>query len=1737
VFEKMKEWKKILFGIAIFLFCILPITAKAADYEAGFKLYRFNEEILTEYPYDTDIYTDEDEYNSYISEIWFEKLTNGEVEEVTKNTTLQEGDTIVVANTLKSISANPQSTTFTLYYFYDKDIFDALPYSWFDSRNKLKNGYFTSNTWLVDSLRAENGEGTATFRDGAAYSKQKPFTSTDSAPVSFLFYKVKEGATPGATINFRYITNENVSESAYPLVTESYDRDGETLSVNTVDNSMLSIQEAELDTTSTLDSVVATSGGNSYTFTKNASGEYEGIVPSTVSSLDFVITPTSNKALVSSTELTGTTVEDTTKALSGSYSTISVGDNTFTVNVMPESGETAIYTIKIKKLSDVATLESLTLTNVTGFTFNQNTTTYSNLTVPYKTNSTTITAQASNGAVIQSGLSSITNNGVNGSESWSLNQGANNKTIRVEAENCQSSYTSVPGNTCSYKEYKLTITRSNPNTDANLSNIKINNSDLTGFAENTTSYTLTDVANNVTSINVEGIKKYNEQKVEVSNNASNLQVGNNAITIKVTAEDTTKTKTYTINVKRKSGVTDLASLSVTTKKSDNTTISGTLSPNFGATTTSYTYQYKEQAAKVSVSATAASPASVTSYEATKSDNTTESNTTGSFDFIPSSVKITVTAEDTSITNEYLIQFSREQSSDKTLKSLSVKDSANKEYITTFNSATKTYTVEVEHEITGVTIAAEANSANAKGVSGTGNVDLTGNNAFSGITKTITVTAEDNTTDSYTVVIKRKKSNNANLGTLSIQGTAVSVSSFDSNLEYTYPSSVGHSVNALTLNYTTENSFASASVSGNSLRDGDNVVTITVKSQDNSVTKEYKIKVKRKSDDSTLNLSVTSNPQGTLVFDHDSTYTYQYDRSVSVVNIVGTNDNGATITGIPTGDYAISNGPVSIEVLPEDGVLKTYTLQFEQIKDTDSSLSNLRVINVDDNTPYPLSPLFGSSPTNEYSLTVSQNTGKVKIEAVKNSNYASIKSGDGEITLKSGENTYPVVVEAEDGSTTTYHLKITKPINTNASLTHLEIGKSGDTLTDIFHSSDTSYRYAVDSTIASVDIHAVGVAGSKVHINGSSNTTNEDTTTINLAIGEEKTITITVDSEDNSAHETYTVAVKRKSNQATLTNLTVDSTPSSTLKPGTNQFAYTLDIPAEVSTITVNATPITGASITNASSLTNIDVTNPSLKEVRVEVQAEDENITNTYIITLNRLKSTNVELGSLVVKNGTEEIATTYDATTHTYQATVGPLVTDITIEATKKLDVQEITGEVGNHTLSDGENTYTITVAAEDRTKTQDYKVVITRTENIDALISSVTVLGNNALWNSTTNQYEVSVDAEASVVNPDDVVVTLTGGTISKKDAAVTLVNGNTVYDYKFEVTATDNTKKEYTIAVSRPLSTDNRLKTFTSDKGTLTKNDGSDINYTLTLPIGTDKFTITAEAYSDYATVLGADEYVVSSLAGNTFNVTVDAENGSQKVYQVEVKFEDSTNNYLSSLIVEGFDGIALDPVFAKETSNYIVNVPNQVTSVTVKATKEDSKATLNMGIDTLTETDTFVANNLIVGETIVKVDVVSEDGVTRNYVVKIVRAGESVPDKITSSTYGHTIDNDYIRTVKIDTTGAELKNQLDNNNEYLEIWTADDSAKVNDGDKLATGMIVKLVINGVEKDRKLIVIRGDVNGDSIVDLLDSVKIVNHFLGKSSLTSAHLEAGYINSDSEVDLLDSVKIVNHFLGKELLN
>jgi hypothetical protein len=248
---------------------------------------------------------------------------------------------------------------------------------------------------------------------------------------------------------------------------------------------------------------------------------------------------------------------------------------------------------------------------------------------------------------------------------------------------------------------------------------------------------------------------------------------------------------------------------------------GELDPVFSAGTTSYTVEVSYITESIDITATAVHA------NAEITGNGTQSLAVGNNPFT-----IEVTAEDQVTKVTYTITVVRAAAvTDATLKSLTVSEG---ELDPEFSPATKAYTVNIPYSTNSITIAAEANNANAN-VSGSGlKEELTaGNNPF-----TIKVTAEDGVTEeTYTVtIIRAAASTDATLKALTVsEGTLTPAFSTE---QKNYSVTVDNSVTDIEITATANHD--NANVSGDGLKEnltvGENSYTIEVTAED-GVTKE------------------------------------------------------------------------------------------------------------------------------------------------------------------------------------------------------------------------------------------------------------------------------------------------------------------------------------------------------------------------------------------------------------------------------------------------------------------------------------------------------------------------------------------------------------------------------------------------------------------------------------------------------------------------------------------------------------------------------------------------------------------------------------------------------------------------------------------------------------------------------------------------------------------------------------
>ncbi len=211
---------------------------------------------------------------------------------------------------------------------------------------------------------------------------------------------------------------------------------------------------------------------------------------------------------------------------------------------------------------------------------------------------------------------------------------------------------------------------------------------------------------------------------------------------------------------------------------------------------------------------------------------------------------------------------------------------------------------------------------------------------------------------------------------------------------------------------------------------------------------------------------------------------------------------------------------------------------------------------------------------------------------------------------------------------------------------------------------------------------------------------------------------------------------------------------------------------------------------------------------------------------------------------------------------------------------------------------------------------------------------------------------------------------------------------------------------VTVTPPKSSDNNLKDLKVDGATVSGFSGSKTSYTLKDNSGTS-ISISATANDSKASVSGTGTKSLK-YGKNTFGVTVTAENGSKKTYNIIVNKPDprSKNNNLKSLAI---DKGTIE--FNKNTTSYLVKLEHEINEITITASVEDAKARIS-GTGTKTLKD--YVNEF-------KIVVTAENGSTKTYVVKVARKDEA-------GNYGKLSTDNSVKSISV--TGYDIKFNKDN-----------------------------------------------------------------------------------------------------------
>ena len=1187
----------------------------------------------------------------------------------------------------------------------------------------------------------------------------------------------------------------------------------------------------------------------------------------------------------------------------------------------------------------------------------------------------------------------------------------------------------------------------------------------------------------------------------------------------------------------------------------NLTVSNT-SLSFNPNTKNYNLSVDNSVSSVTVSATAMdSKAKGITGVGTHSLNT-GSNT----------ISVVVTAEDNTQTT-YTLNVVRDKNTNANLNNISL--SGGYTLTPSFDQDTTSYTVNVPNSVGQIQVTGYKQDPNAVSVTGDGLISLnSGNNDV-----VITVTAEDGKTKKiYTVKIYRELSDDATLKSLSAStGTLNPV--FDKDTDE-YELIVPNEIENVTFTAATTSDAASYNVSGNTnLSVGSNPAKITVTAEDGTV-KVYNVSIKRQpsSNNFLSSLSVKDSDNNEYIETFLKTklnYTVNVENNVDKVTLDAVlEDSTSTITGLGEKTLDIGENTLTVSVTSAASITRDYVIKITRKSNSNAYLSSLEV------DGQSITPAFNKN-TVSYSLNVPNEVDKIKINATPEVSTSTV-TGTGEFNLITDVNNFNIDVTAEDLTTKTYVIVVTRAKSANNNLGNLSV--TPGTLTPAFNKDTTKYTVHVDNATTTMTISA-DAEDSTATISG------DGIKSLNVG---KQTFTITVKAENNET-KTYDVEVERDaSNNNYLSDLTVDGTTVDGFSKSVLE--YTLNVGNEVTSINVGATVEDPTATVGG--LGDISL-NTSLNTIEIPVTAEDGTI-KTYKLKVTRAKSANNFLSNLTVAEGT--LTPVFEKNTDSYNITVPYEVTSLTINPTKE-DETAIVEIDQNSNFSVGTNTVMVNVVAEDGS-IRAYRLNVTRQAQANNFLTSIVITGNDGVRYSlnpefSKNVYSYNVELDKNVTSVNIEV---------EKEAKSLIVTGDgnvpiTSFPQKHEITVatTGGLSRTYTINFTKGLSSNATLKSLSVDKGTLTPAySKTEFAYNVDLPKGTTEITVTAEKDESAQTITGTGTITLTE-GRNPIKVIVTAENGLANTYTIFANVSSTTDNVLKSLTI---DKGVLSPAFDKDTNDYIVNFDTAESDITISATGDNTitgtgtfpltnganvfkvetekngekntyTITVNNGsvvsndlkdlsVDNYTLKEPFNKNtttyNLPIDSIVnsIKVNATPENpnaSVTISGDTNLQPGLNTVTVTVSDPTLGnkvytinvingqtkivsdiHTVEATYIKTIRENKTSDDVKSEMTNPNEYLKIYNLD-GTEIANTDIVGTGYTIKLIINGTEFDSKKLIIKGDLNSNGEVDVADIVKLERYILGTGTLSAHELEAGDVNDDGSDDVSDLLLIERHIL------
>ena len=403
-----------------------------------------------------------------------------------------------------------------------------------------------------------------------------------------------------------------------------------------------------------------------------------------------------------------------------------------------------------------------------------------------------------------------------------------------------------------------------------------------------------------------------------------------------------------------------------------------------------------------------------------------------------------------------------------------------------------------------------------------------------------------------------------------------------------------------------------------------------------------------------------------------------------------------------------------------------------------------------------------------------------------------------------------------------------------------------------------------------------------------------------------------------------------------------------------------------------------------------------------------------------------------------------------------------------------------------------------------RSYQIKVRRASSDNNYLSLLSVEEGSLqpVFDKEEPNYEVVVNPGTSKVHitavAEDILATVTG------DGEKTIKAGENNLDVV--VTSQSGNIRTYHLVVRRAKSSNTDLSSFIPSEGELSPGYTNDNNnYTLT--IGKDINVVNIEAIPEdsNAKVGGNKNITVESSREITINVIAEDHTIRQIKVQINkaVGVEDIEIANKDIIIVKGEEkdlGITTVPI--GETVTYAYEIEKNIISI-----------------------EGTVVTGLVNGTTKVTVKVVGNPSIEKEIQVTVTS------DKIESSVYEVKDKTDRIVIGAEEGVAiGEFKENLLNDPKTINIYD-EYGNKLSETDEVRTGLVIKLENNNVVYDEAILIVRGDVDGDGIIDVTDESMVLEDILGIAPIEGYGRYAADVEEDDLLDVSDDSNILDYIL------